>query len=132
MSQLYSQLLERAKYLQIHKKLVNIDGVLSDSFADEILSDINLKHSLVSQIRIAENITGVPLLCALEFDHSSDQTFMIFKNLKTNSLIDRKQWHLPKRLQNKPYKFYMLWMDSPERNEFYPDLSFPVVLKAET
>lgn len=130
--QLYLELLERAKKLLSNKKLIRIEGILSDSFADEILSDMDLKHTLTSQIRIAENITGVPLLCYLEFDHNSNQSFMVFRNLKTNSLLDRKLWHLPKRLQGKSFKFYLIWIDSFERNEFHPDLSFPVVLKAET
>ena len=123
----FSELLKKATELHDHKKLIYQHTIGIDVMIDEIGGE-DLSKTVYAHITLASKIIGVPLLCYLEFDDRVNQCFMVFRNLKTNSLIDRNIWHLPQRLKKRTYRFYVLWVDNADRKEFDPELSFPVVL----
>lgn len=123
----YSAFIQHAKELQKDKKLLWQDGILADKMIGEIAGE-ELARTVRAHILEAQKLIGVPLLCSLESDKSKHQTFFVFRNLKTNTLLDAKLWHLPQKFADKKYKFLLVWMDSEERMEFDPDWTYPVVI----
>ena len=123
----YSKILYRAKELQKAKKLLWQNGILADQTIDLIAGE-ELSKTVRAHIVQAQKLVGVPLFCSFSYDHNKNQSFLVFKNLKTNDLIDAKLWHLPRGLMNVSYSFFVVWIDSDERLEFDPEFSFPVVI----
>jgi len=123
----YSEILSRAKQLQKEKLLFWQDGILADQPID-LIGGEELNKTVRAHIYEAIKLIGVPLFCSLHIDQKKQQTFFLFKNLKSNTLIDMKLWHLPKSLKDAHYSFIVVWMDSPERLEFDPDWTYPIVL----
>lgn len=124
---LYSKILYHAKELKKSKKLLWQNGILADKMIDLIAGE-DLSKTVRAHIEQAQKLVGVPLFCSISCDHNKNQSFLVFRNLKNNALIDAKLWHLPRRFMDAKYSFYVVWVDSDERLEFDPEFSVPVVI----
>jgi hypothetical protein len=125
----YQLLINKIRSLQLRHKLFFQYGTLSTVSFEELNS--KLVKTIIDHARIAKDLTGVPVVCSLESCKSNKHSYLIIRNLKTGTLLERKVWYLPEHLMDENYEFYILWLDSLERGYWYPDEAVPVITVKE-